>query len=140
MRRIMAMMVVAISALTAHATDRVFVVQSSPNVIVQGGCTSAIVSPAFVAQPVFVPSAAAFFAQPQFVVQQQRGGFGGRYGSRGGLRGGGGGGGALGSLFSRQGILTIGGAALGASIAGPLGAPAGAAIGAAADQIIGGHR
>lgn len=43
----------------------------------------------------------------------------------------------LNSIFSPQGILTIGGAAAGAALAGPLGAPAGAAIGATLGTVLG---
>lgn len=77
------------------------------------------------------------FQSQRVIVQDNGGGFG-RQRQRQGFGGGGGGGNVLNQLLSPQGVLTIGGAALGASVAGPLGAPAGAAIGAAAGQIIGG--
>lgn len=74
------------------------------------------------------------FVQPQRVIVQQ--GFNGR-----GRQNFNAGGGALGNVFesilSPQGILTIGGAAGGAAIAGPAGAIGGAAIGAAIGNVLG---
>lgn len=52
---------------------------------------------------------------------------------------GGGGERAFGGLFTRQGILSTAGAAIGAAASGGLGAPAGAAIGAALGNVIGGR-
>lgn len=102
-----------------------------------------------VAQPVYqVRQVAVVQAQPHYVqnvqvVRQQKfvavqNGYGGSFSggqrfSQGNVRAGGGGN-VLNTLLSPQGVLTIGGAALGASVAGP----GGAAIGAAVGQIVGG--
>jgi hypothetical protein len=86
-----------------------------------------------VQQQQFYQQAQPIYAQPQRQVFGQRQAF--RQPQRQAL---GAGNNVLGGLLSPQGILTIGGAALGASLSGGLGAPAGAAIGAGLGQIIGG--
>jgi len=71
-------------------------------------------------------------AQPQHVVAVQKNAGNGRVRGNGGALGN-----VVNSIFSPQGILTIGGAAAGAAIGGPAGGIGGAAIGAALGNILG---
>ncbi len=103
--------------------------------------TVAVAQPVYVqrvavaAQPVYVQQVAV--AQHQQFVAVQKGQVAQRQ-FRGNGRVGNGGafGNVLNSIFSPRGILTIGGAAAGAAIAGPAGAIGGSAIGAALGTVL----